>query len=113
MSRLVAAATVDSSPAFQSLVVAQTFARNGASHLQPTNAGDRVKPYHYPHFDAFLARGCGRQHKAWGGALAAAPGIWRKYTSSPRSGRQLFVIRHFMIIEIEPMAVARIRGLAR
>ena len=24
----------------------------------------------YPHFDALLARGCGRQSKAWGGALA-------------------------------------------
>jgi hypothetical protein len=31
---LVAAATVDPSPAFQSLVVTQTFARNGSSHFQ-------------------------------------------------------------------------------
>src|SRR5215510_4146250 len=39
---------------------------------------------------------------------SGTPGIWRKYTSSPRSGRQLFVIRR---IEIEPMAVARSAGL--
>jgi hypothetical protein len=40
-----------------------------------------------------------RQNKAWGGALQrGAPGTWPKYTSSPRSGRQLFVIRHFIII---------------
>jgi hypothetical protein len=42
---------------------------------------------------------------------SGTPGRWRNHTSSPRSGRQLFVIRHFIIIE--PMAVARIRGLAR
>src|SRR6266511_633371 len=50
---------------------------------------------------------------AWslGWSVSGTPGTWRKRTSSPRSGRQLFVIRHFVIIEIEPMAVARIRGL--
>jgi len=42
---------------------------------------------------------------------AATPGIWRKSASSPRSGRQLFVIRHFIIIEIGWMAVARFAGL--
>jgi RNA polymerase sigma factor (sigma-70 family) len=37
-----------------------------------------------------------RQNKAWGGARQrGTPGISRKYTSSPRSGRQLFVIRHY------------------
>src|SRR5262245_32385031 len=41
---------------------------------------------------------------------AATPGIWRNHTSSPRSGRQLFVIRHFVIIVIKPIAVARFAG---
>src|SRR5262245_37503904 len=35
------------------------------------NRGTRCHPCHYPHFYAFLARGCGRQNKAWGGAPAA------------------------------------------
>jgi len=34
----------------------------------------------------------------------------RKRKSSPRSGRQLFVIRYLMIIDIAPMAVARFAG---
>jgi hypothetical protein len=39
------------------------------------------------------------------------PGIWRnQITSSPRSGRQLFVIHHFNIIEIGAIAVARFAG---
>jgi hypothetical protein len=68
-----------------------------------------MKPCHYPHFDAFLARGCGRQHRAWSGALAE-PQEYGVSTHQARGcGRQLFVIRHFIIIEIEPMAVARIR----
>jgi hypothetical protein len=40
-----------------------------------------------------LARGCGRQNKAWGGAEGGAPGMWRKRASSPRSGRQLIGYR--------------------
>jgi len=77
-----------------------------------------------------------RQNRAWGGAQrnfcakwmftssacgaggriepgverSGTPGIWRNHTSSPRSGRQLFVIRHFMIIEIGPIAAARFAG---
>jgi len=46
-----------------------------------------------------------------GWSVSGTPGIWRKYASSPRSGRQLFVMRHFIIIEIGPMAVARFAGL--
>src|SRR5262245_19667094 len=42
---------------------------------------------------------------------SGTPGILRNHTSSPRSGRQLFVIRHFMIIEIGPIAAARFAGL--
>src|SRR5215510_16392756 len=41
---------------------------------------------------------------------SGTPGGWRNHTSSPRSGRQLFVIRHFMIIEIGPIAAARFAG---
>jgi hypothetical protein len=69
-----------------------------------------------PHFGAFLARGRGRRDRAWGGALAATPRIWRKRTSSPRSGRP-FVIRHFRIIEIAPNSAgaysASLQGLLR
>jgi hypothetical protein len=53
-----------------------------------------------------------RQNRAWGGARQrATPGIWRKHTLSPRSGRQLLVIRHYIISGIEPIAVARSAGL--
>src|SRR5215470_18662358 len=41
-----------------------------------------------------------RQNRAWGEAEGGTPGIWDKRTASPRSGRQLFVIRYFSIIEI-------------
>src|SRR5262245_35507830 len=41
---------------------------------------------------------------------AATPGIWRNHTSSPRSGRQRFVIRYLIIIEIASIAVARFAG---
>src|SRR6266508_1511871 len=58
--------------------------------FQPADAGGRIEP------------GVERQRN---------PRIWRKYASSPRSGRQLFVMRHFIIIEIGPMAVARSAGL--
>jgi len=45
---------------------------------------------------------------------SAEPQEYRVNTYQAReAARQLFVIRHFMIIEIEPIAVARIRGLAR
>jgi hypothetical protein len=44
---------------------------------------------------------------------SGTPGIWRNHTSSPRSGRQLFMIRHFNVFEIQPVAVARFRRLAR
>jgi hypothetical protein len=48
-----------------------------------------------------------RQNRAWGGA----PGIWRERTASPRSGRQLFVIRYFRVIEIGQWLSARFAGL--
>jgi hypothetical protein len=52
-----------------------------------------------------------RQNRAWGGARQrGTPGILCKHTSSLRSGRQLFVIRYFIIVEIGPMAVARFAG---
>src|SRR5215475_15561736 len=35
-------------------------------YLSPRMRGGGMEPCYYPHFDAFLARGCGRQHKAWG-----------------------------------------------
>src|SRR6266498_5777732 len=57
--------------------------------FQPADAGGRIEP------------GVERQRN---------PRIWCKYASSPRSGRQLFVMRHFIIIEIGPMAVARFAG---
>jgi len=60
-----------------------------------------------------LARGCGRQHRAWGGALAEPQEYGVSKHQARGWGRQLFVIRYFVIIEIESMAVARIRGLAR
>src|SRR5262245_86423 len=40
------------------------------SDFQPAAAGVRVETCLYLHFDAFLARGCGRQNRAWGGASA-------------------------------------------
>jgi hypothetical protein len=64
-----------------------------------------------PTFDAFLARGCGRQNIAWGGASAEPQVYGVSMHQARRSGRQLFVMRHFIIIEIGPMAVARFAGL--
>jgi hypothetical protein len=52
-----------------------------------------------------------RQSYSWGGAEGGTPGIRRNRTSSRRSGRQLFVIRDLIIIEIMPMAAARFAGL--
>jgi hypothetical protein len=51
-----------------------------------------------------------RQNKAWGGARQrVTPGGWRT-PSSPRSGRQFFVIRAITIIEIASIAIARSAG---
>src|SRR5262245_37205286 len=48
-----------------------------------------------------------RQNKAWGGARQrGTPGISRKYMSSPRSGRQLFVIRHYQWLSPASRAAA-------
>jgi len=52
-----------------------------------------------------------KEHSCWGGAEGGTPGIRHNRTSSPRSGRQLFVIRDLIIIEIMPMAAARFAGL--
>src|SRR5262249_4498890 len=57
------------------------------SHSQPAAAGGGIKPG--------VERGS-----------AATPGISRKYTSSPRSGRQLFVIRHYQWLSPASRAVA-------
>jgi hypothetical protein len=60
--------------------------------------GEQSATCHFPRFDVFLARGCGRQRKAWGAARQrGTPGTTGIYGASPRSGRQLFVIRHFII----------------
>jgi hypothetical protein len=40
-----------------------------------------------------------RQNKALGEAEGGTPGTIRICCANPRSGRQLFVIRHFVIIE--------------
>src|SRR6266498_2873752 len=72
-------------------------------------AGDRIKPCLYPHFDAFLARGCGRQNRAWGGA-SAEPQVYGVSTYQARGAGGSF-LSCFIIIEIGPMAVARSAGL--
>jgi len=46
------------------LVITRTFTQGAYVVPQPANAGGGIEPCHYPHFDALLARGCGRQHKA-------------------------------------------------
>src|SRR6266542_3472871 len=59
----------------------------------------------------FTSSACGAGGRIKPGVeRSGTPGRWRNHTSSPRSGRQLFVIRHFMIIEIGPIAVARFAG---
>src|SRR5215475_6741162 len=60
-----------------------------------------------------LARECGRQSKAWGGARQrATPGLWRNQSHQAREcGRQFFVVRAFIIIEVASIAVARLAGL--
>jgi hypothetical protein len=63
-----ASAAADFSPAFERLVITQTFAQSAFVVPKPANAGGSIKPCHYPHFDEFLARGCGRQNIAWGSA---------------------------------------------
>jgi len=72
-------------------VVTQTFARYDSSHFQPAGAGDRLKPE--------VERGSAEPQE-YGVTIP----------SSPRSGRQLFVIRHFITIEIGPITVARFAG---
>jgi hypothetical protein len=52
-----------------------------------------------------------RQNRAWGGARQrGTPGTIRIYGASPRSGRQLFVILHYISIEIVLKAAARFAG---
>ena len=76
--------------------------------IAPAN-GPVLYSCHYPQFDAFLARGCGRQHKAWGGALAEPQEYGVNTHQACEAGGSFLLFA----IEIEPMAVARIRGLAR
>src|SRR5262245_42148592 len=59
----------------------------------------------------FTSSACGAGGRIEPGVeRSGTPGRWRNHTSSPRSGRLLFVTRHFMIIEIGPIAVARFAG---
>src|SRR5215468_9003168 len=44
----------------------------------------------YPHFDAFLARGCGRQNRAWGGA-SAEPQVYGVSTHQARGAGGSFL----------------------
>src|SRR5215510_4286579 len=53
--------------------------------------GPRVlKPCLYAHFDAFLARGCGRQHKSWSGA-SAEPQVYCVSTHQARGAGDSFL----------------------
>src|SRR5262245_38422093 len=62
-----------------------------ARATQKTNHGRRgLKPCQYLHFDAFLARGCGRQNIAWGGA-SAEPQVYGVSTHQARGAGGSFL----------------------
>src|SRR5262245_54999808 len=74
----------------QSLVITHNFGAKRIFTFSACGAGGRIEP---------------------GVERSGTPGIWCEQASSPRSGRQLFVIRSFIIIEIGSIAVARFAGL--
>src|SRR5262247_2841102 len=56
----------------------------------PNGSWGMVKACLYPHFDAFLARGCGRQNRAWGGA-SAEPQVYGVSTHQARGAGGSFL----------------------
>src|SRR5262245_30488627 len=59
----------------------------------PNGSWGMVKACHYPYFDEFLARGCWRQNKAWGGARQrGTPGVRRNQSHQARKAGGSFLL---------------------